>query len=306
MPLDNATLGVTSSGIVSARPSVPVSEARVRTETQPIAQPERDVPTASPDVQGSQDLRRIAIDKVGIKDLRYPVRIEDRAGRQQSSVAQCNMYVSLPHHQKGTHMSRLLEILNARDRVLSALSFRELLDQVASRLEAEESFVEMAFPYFVEKRAPVSGVRSIMDYQVAFIGSARHGVHRHWTRVTVPATSLSLSSKKVARYGAQNQRVHVSLTVESHEVVWIEDLIDLAERQASSELYGVLKRPDEKFVTEHAYNNPKFVEDLARDAALALAADERVVAYLVEVESFESSHNHSGFAAISSPTWRPL
>jgi GTP cyclohydrolase I len=321
LSLDNALLRVTSCGIVSVRPSPPVSDARIDGREEMVVSPAAGVEngaavfsgglsgaglpgTGPADVQGSHDVRRIAIDKVGIKDLRYPVRIQDRDGRQQSTVAQCNVYVSLPHDQKGTHMSRMLEILNTRDRVLSAASFRDLLDQVASRLEAEKSFVEMAFPYFVEKRAPVSHVHSTMDYQAAFIGSAQGGAHRHWTRVTVPATGLSLSSKKLARYGAQNQRVHISLTVETRDALWIEDLIDLAESQASSEVYGVLKRPDEKFVTERAYNNPKFVEDLARDTALALGADSRVAAYLVEVESFESSHTHSGYAAIASPNWR--
>lgn len=274
-------------------------------DPRPEPRPLTPVPSVHPDVQAARDSREIAIDKVGIKGLRHPVTIEDRDGATQSTVARVNMYVSLPHDVKGTHMSRFLEILNTRRHALSVKAFGDLLEEVGSRLEAGKSQIEMEFPYFIEKRAPVSGVRSIMDYQVSFIGSAQRGLVRHWTRVVVPATGLSLSSKKVSRYGAQNQRVHVSLTVESRKPIWIAELIELAEREASSELYGVLKRPDEKFVTERAYNNPKFVEDLARDVALELRADERIEAYFVEVESFESIHNHSGYAAIESPGFRP-
>jgi GTP cyclohydrolase I len=159
----------------------------------------------------------------------------------------------------------------------------------------------MKFPYFVEKQAPVSGAKSMMDYEVTFKGSVDSGEARHWTRVVVPATSLCPCSKKISQYGAHNQRAHVTLTVESKENVWIEELIDVAESQASSQLYGILKRPDEKYVTEHAYDNPKFVEDFARDIAVELNADKRVLSYVVEVENFESIHNHSAYALIEGP-----
>jgi GTP cyclohydrolase I len=219
----------------------------------------------------------------------------------QPTVAEFNMYVRLPHDFKGTHMSRFVEILSAHERAISVESFREMLFEVASRLGAETGYIEMSFPYFVEKRAPVSGVRSLMDYNVTFLGRVTEGVDSHSTRVVVPATSLCPCSKKISAYGAHNQRAHITLTVESKEMIWIEELIDIAEQNASSQLYGVLKRPDEKYVTELAYDNPKFVEDLARDVAVSLNSDPRVLSYVVEVENFESIHNHSAYALIEGP-----
>jgi len=253
------------------------------------------------DVQGSPDLRRIAINKVGVKGLRHPVLVKDRSGGFQPTVADFNMYVSLPHDFKGTHMSRFVEILSGHERMISVESFRGMLFEVASRLGAETGYIEMKFPYFVEKRAPVSGVASLMDYEVTFLGRVSDGVDTHSTRVVVPATSLCPCSKKISAYGAHNQRTHITLTVESREMIWIEELIDVAEQNASSQLYSVLKRPDEKFVTEQAYDNPKFVEDLARDVAVSLNADPRVISYIVEVENFESIHNHSAYALIEGP-----
>jgi GTP cyclohydrolase I len=257
--------------------------------------------TSIQDVQASPDLRRIAINKVGVKGIRHPVIVKDRSGGVQPTVADFNMYVRLPHDFKGTHMSRFVEILSSHERAISVESFREMLFEVASRLGAETGYIEMNFPYFVEKSAPVSGVRSLMDYNVTFLGRVTAGVDSHSTRVLVPATSLCPCSKKISAYGAHNQRAHITLTVESREMILIEELIDIAEQQASSQLYGVLKRPDEKFVTEQAYDNPKFVEDLARDVAVTLNADPRVVSYVVEVENFESIHNHSAYALIEGP-----
>jgi GTP cyclohydrolase I len=257
--------------------------------------------TSIQDVQASPDLRRIAINKVGVKGIRHPVIVKDRSGGVQPTVAEFNMYVRLPHDFKGTHMSRFVEILSGHERAISVESFREMLFEVASRLGAETSYIEMSFPYFVEKRAPVSGVRSLMDYNVTFLGRVTEGVDSHSTRVVVPATSLCPCSKKISAYGAHNQRAHITLTVESKEMIWIEELIDIAEQNASSQLYGVLKRPDEKYVTELAYDNPKFVEDLARDVAVSLNSDPRVVSYVVEVENFESIHNHSAYALIEGP-----
>jgi GTP cyclohydrolase I len=257
--------------------------------------------TSIQDVQGSPDLRRIAINKVGVKGIRHPVIVKDRSGGVQPTIADFNMYVRLPHDFKGTHMSRFVEILSGHERAISVESFREMLFEVASRLGAETGYIEMNFPYFIEKSAPVSGVRSLMDYNVTFLGRVTEGVDSHSTRVVVPATSLCPCSKKISAYGAHNQRTHITLTVESKEMIWIEELIDIAEQHASSQLYGVLKRPDEKFVTEQAYDNPKFVEDLARDVAVSLNADPRVVSYVVEVENFESIHNHSAYALIEGP-----
>jgi GTP cyclohydrolase I len=253
------------------------------------------------DVQGSPDLRRIAINKVGVKGLRHPVLVKERSGGFQPTVAEFNMYVSLPHDFKGTHMSRFVEILSGNERTISVESFRGMLFEVASRLGAETGYIEMKFPYFVEKRAPVTGVAGLMDYEVTFLGRVSEGVDTHSTRVIVPVTSLCPCSKKISAYGAHNQRTHITLTVESREMIWIEELIDLAEQNASSQLYAVLKRPDEKFVTEQAYDNPKFVEDLARDVAVSLNADPRVLSYVVEVENFESIHNHSAYALIEGP-----
>lgn len=253
------------------------------------------------DVQSSPDLRRIPINKVGVKGIRHPVVVKDRSSGVQSTVADFNMYVSLPHDFKGTHMSRFVEILSGHERAISVESFREMLFEVASRLGAATGYIEMKFPYFIEKKAPVSGVSSLMDYEVTFLGRVSEGEDSHSTRVVVPATSLCPCSKKISEYGAHNQRAHITLTVESREMIWIEELIDMAEQHASSQLYGVLKRPDEKFVTEHAYDNPKFVEDLARDVAVALNADDRVTSYVVEVENFESIHNHSAYALIEGP-----
>jgi GTP cyclohydrolase IB len=257
--------------------------------------------TSIQDVQATPDLRRIAINKVGVKGIRHPVVVKDRSGGAHPTVADFNMYVSLSPDFKGTHMSRFVEILNGHEHAVSVASFREMLFEVASKLDAETGYIEMKFPYFVEKRAPVSGVRSLMDYEVTFLGRVSDGVDSHSTRVVVPATSLCPCSKKISAYGAHNQRTHITLTVESRENIWIEELIDIAEQHASSQLYSVLKRPDEKFVTEQAYDNPKFVEDLARDVAVSLNADPRVVSYVVEVENFESIHNHSAYALIEGP-----
>jgi len=254
--------------------------------------------TSIADVQGSADTRRIAIDKVGIKNIRHPVRVRDRGGVEQHTVATFNMYVYLPHNFKGTHMSRFVQILNHQERELSVGSFKEMLAEMSRRLESEAGHIEMRFPFFVSKRAPVTGVQSLLDYEVTFIGEIRHGHPCLDIKVVVPVTSLCPCSKEISAYGAHNQRSHVTVQVRTRGFMWIEELIDLVEREASSELYGLLKRPDEKYVTEHAYDNPKFVEDLVRDVAKRLNDDERVASYVVEAENFESIHNHSAYALI--------
>ncbi|TCJ15442.1 GTP cyclohydrolase I FolE2 [Parasulfuritortus cantonensis] len=251
-----------------------------------------------PDVQNYHDARRIAIDKVGIKAIRHPIRVADQNGGVQHTIATFNMYVYLPHHFKGTHMSRFVEILNSYEREFSVESFEAMMRQMVERLEAESGHVEMNFPYFISKKAPVSGVESMIDYDITFIGEIRNGEYIQTIRAVVPVTSLCPCSKKISDYGAHNQRSHVTLTVRTNSFVWIEDLVRFAEDNASCELYGLLKRPDEKFVTERAYDNPKFVEDLVRDVAAALNSDERIDAYVVEAENFESIHNHSAYALI--------
>src|ERR1700693_3472258 len=255
--------------------------------------------TASPiqDVQGRADTRRIPINKVGIKDIFHPVKVKDRARGEQHTVANFNMYVNLPHDFKGTHMSRFVEILH-HEREISVDSFRSMLGEMTERLDSDAGHIEMTFPFFVMKRAPVSGVESLMDYQASLIGEIRGGEACTWVKVVVPVTSLCPCSKKISERGAHSQRSHVTIKARLQEHIWIEELIELAESEASCALYGILKRPDEKFVTEHAYDNPKFVEDMVRDVAVRLNGDERISAYVVESENFESIHNHSAYAMI--------
>lgn len=254
--------------------------------------------TVIPDVQSSIDRRHIAIDKVGIKDIKYPVRVKDRSGREQHTIANFNMYVRLPHNFKGTHMSRFVEILNEHEYEITVESFKKMLFEVTKRLEAESGHIEMTFSYFVRKTAPISGVKSQLDYQVTFIGEITEDTPSITVKVIIPVTSLCPCSKKISKYGAHNQRSHVTVTAKTNGFIWIEDIIDLVEKEASCELYGLLKRPDEKKVTERAYENPKFVEDMVRDVAAHLNHDSRVAAYIVESENFESIHNHSAYAMI--------
>ena len=257
----------------------------------------RPVVTDIEDVQGRADTRRLPINRVGIKDIRHPVRVKDRTAGEQHTIAQFNMYVALPHNFKGTHMSRFVEILHG-EREISVESFRTMLEKMAERLEADTGHIEMSFPFFVMKKAPVSGVESLMDYHASLIGEHRNGRTEMWIRVVVPVTSLCPCSKKISERGAHNQRSHVTIKARLSSHMWIEELIDIAESEASSELYGILKRPDEKYVTEHAYDNPKFVEDMVRDVAARLNADDRIAAYSVESENFESIHNHNAYAKI--------
>jgi len=209
------------------------------------------------------------------------------------------MYVNLPHQFKGTHMSRFVEILNQHEREITVKSFRNMLSEMTERLQAESGYIEMDFPYFVNKEAPISKVKSLMDYQASFIGEITGDQTSITVKVVVPVTSLCPCSKNISDYGAHNQRSHVTLTVRVDSFVWIEDLIDLVEEEASCEIFGLLKRPDEKYVTERAYDNPKFVEDIVRDIAARLNDDDRIDAYIVESENFESIHNHSAYALIS-------
>ena len=250
------------------------------------------------DVQSSQDTRQIPINKVGIKDIRHPVRVSDRTGGEQHTIANFNMYVNLPHNFKGTHMSRFVEILNNHEREISVKSFKEMMVEMTERLEADSGHIEMNFPYFVNKTAPESKVQSLMDYDVTFIGDFISGDNQFTLKVLVPVTSLCPCSKKISDYGAHNQRSHVTVTAKLNDFMWIEEIIDLVEQEASCELYGLLKRPDEKAITERAYDNPKFVEDMVRDVAARLNAEDRIISYIAESENFESIHNHSAYALI--------
>jgi len=250
------------------------------------------------DVQSSADSRQIPINKVGIKSIRHPVRVKDRTGGEQHTIANFNMYVNLPHNFKGTHMSRFVEILNQYDREISVDNFQDMLRGMTKRLEAQAGHIEMGFPYFINKEAPISKVKSLLDYEVTFIGEIQGDKPELTIKVVVPVTSLCPCSKEISERGAHNQRSHVTLTVKTVGFMWIEELIDIVEQEASCELYGLLKRPDEKYVTERAYDNPKFVEDMVRDIAARLNADKRVSGYTVESENFESIHNHSAYAFI--------
>ena len=250
------------------------------------------------DVQNSRDLRAINIDKVGIKDILHPIQVKDRLGNIQHTVANFNMYVALPHNFKGTHMSRFVEILNNHDWEITVDSFKVMLSEMTSLLDADIGHIEMKFQFFINKTAPASGVQSLMDYEVTFIGERVNNKNNIMIRVVVPVTSLCPCSKKISERGAHNQRSHVTVEVSTEAFIWIEELIDVVESEASCELYGLLKRPDEKIVTERAYDNPKFVEDMVRDVAARFNADKRVLAYTVSSENFESIHNHSAYALI--------
>ena len=252
-----------------------------------------------PDVQNSRDTRQIPIDKVGIKDIRHPIVVKDRAGREQHTVAIFNMYVGLPDNFKGNHMSRFVEILNQHEYEITVESFKGMITEMVEVLNAEEGHIEMTFPYFISKAAPVSGVKSLMDYEVSFIGEIKDGKPLVSVKIIVPVTSLCPCSKDISDRGAHNQRSHVTVQVLTKYFIWIEELIDIVEGIASCELYGLLKRPDEKYVTERAFDNPMFVEDMVRDIAVKLNGDDRIESYIVESENFESIHNHSAYAMLS-------
>ncbi len=251
-----------------------------------------------PDVQSTPDTRQIPIQRVGVKAVRYPLTVRTASGDLQPSIGMWNLDVHLPAEQKGTHMSRFVALLDEHRAPLDQAAFRVMLESMLAKLEAHSGRIEVSFPYFVMKTAPVSGVQSLLDYEVTLTGEMREGETRMSLKVLVPVTSLCPCSKKISEYGAHNQRSHVTIAAELAADMPIEDLIRIAEEEASCELWGLLKRPDEKFVTERAYENPKFVEDLVRDVATRLNADERVVAYVLEAENFESIHNHSAYAVI--------
>lgn len=250
------------------------------------------------DVQSRSDSRHIPINKVGVKDVYHPVRVKQRAAGEQHTIANFNMYVALPHNFKGTHMSRFVEILHKHEREISVDSFGVMLKEMTTHLNAEVGHIDMTFPYFVMKKAPATGVESLMNYQATLIGEYSHGKSSLWLKVVVAATSLCPCSKAISDYGAHNQRSHITLTARINEHMWLEELIDIAEQEASCEVFGILKRADEKFVTERAYDNPKFVEDIVRDLAVRLDNESRIRAYIIETENFESIHNHSAYALI--------
>jgi GTP cyclohydrolase I len=258
----------------------------------------RDKTVFLPDIQSQVDARDLRIDAVGVKDVRYPMTIRSH-DQAVPVVATFSMTVSLPAAVKGTHMSRFIELLEAQADDLDQAGFKAMLFDMLDRMDAQSGMIEMRFPYFMRKTAPVSGVPSLLDYEARWSGAVDAGGHYVFRmQVKVPATSLCPCSKEIAAYGAHNQRSHIVIDAELAGSVMIDELIALAERSASCEVYGLLKRADEKYVTERAYDNPKFVEDLVRDVALGLNTDSRIGAYVIEAENFESIHNHSAFARI--------
>jgi GTP cyclohydrolase I len=254
-------------------------------------------PVAMPDVQGSADVRNVAINKVGVKGVRYPITLRRACGGEQNTVAMINLYVSLPKHKKGTHMSRFLEILNRHHRAITPEMIIPILHDMKTRLDAKDAHIEMEFPYFIEKSAPVTGAKGLMDYICTFEGTS-NGEDDFIMAVKAPATSLCPCSKEISQYGAHNQRCEITAKVRTKGMLWIEDLVKIMEGAASAPVYAVLKRPDEKFVTEQAFENPKFVEDIIRDLAVALNKEDRITWYSIESENFESIHNHNAYAKI--------
>ncbi len=255
-----------------------------------------------PDVQAERDDRQLAIERVGIKGLRYPLPFAD-GDATQATIATCNVYVALPEDQKGTHMSRLVELLEERAAPgatpLTVAMLKPLVAELVARLSAPGGRIEIAFPFFVRKLAPVSGVASLLDIDVQLTAELANGAFNATLGVSVPVTSLCPYSKEISEYGAHNQRSLITIVVRPREPLQVSDLVRIAEDAASCELYGILKRADEKYVTERAYDNPRFVEDLVRGVASRLAVDGRCGAFTVEAENFESIHNHSAYARIA-------
>ena len=249
------------------------------------------------DIQNHADDRNIDIDQVGVKGIRYPITVLDKNMGKQQTVGTINMYVNLPRQYKGTHMSRFVEILNEHSKRISLQNFSDILREMKKRLNAESANMEITFPYFINKRAPVSGSEGLMEYKCTFKGSLDKSSDL-MTIIHVPISTLCPCSKEISDFGAHNQRGEVTLQVRFKKFIWIEDLISLVEASASSDIYSVLKREDEKYVTERAYEHPMFVEDIVRDIAEKLNNDPNITWFAVESENYESIHNHNAYAYI--------
>lgn len=314
----NGTSCCTTRSATTTTPATPVAVQAGGNTTQQQQRVQSTV--AIPDIQARRDARRTPIDKVGVKNVTYPIRLRQRDGGDQTTVARINMYVALPHHQKGTHMSRFMEVLNSAtsgENGASAVTTDDLLaltHAIRERLDAPEAHFQADFTYFVRKHAPVTGAVGLMDYKVTIEAVSKADETGKVTSdfilgVKAPATSLCPCSKEISAYGAHNQRCEIEAKVRfkqtdnakagDEKTVWIEDLVQIAESAASEQVYAVLKRPDEKHVTEAAYDNPKFVEDIVRDLALALDADDRITWYSIDSENFESIHSHNAYAQIT-------
>lgn len=250
------------------------------------------------DIQSEPDTRNIPINKVGVKDISYPVVVLDKTEGRQHTVASVNMYVDLPHNFRGTHMSRFIEILNKFRDGISTLKIREILDDMKEQLSAQRAHFEIKFPYFITKKAPVSGQEAKMEYTCTLAGDSNF--ESYVLEVRIPVLSLCPCSKEISDYGAHNQRSIITIRIKAKERVWIEDIVEIAERSGSTEVYSILKREDEKYITEKAYCNPMFVEDMVRSAAEKLIKIKGILWFSVESENMESIHNHSAYAMIES------
>lgn len=249
------------------------------------------------DVQNRRDYRNIHINKVGVKSIKYPITVLDKKNETQHTIATINMYVDLPYHFKGTHMSRFIEILNRYRQGINVKNLFTILDEMKEKLNAKSAHIEMEFPYFIEKTAPVSKAKSLMEYTCKLWGSLNDETDI-CLGVEVPVTTLCPCSKEMSKKGAHNQRGIVSIKVRFDKLLWIEDVVQIAENSASCDVYSLLKRPDEKYVTEKAYNNPMFVEDIVRNVAKALKKNTNITWFTVEAENIESIHNHSAYAMV--------
>jgi GTP cyclohydrolase I len=249
------------------------------------------------DIQNQKDNRNIEINKVGVKSIRYPITVLDKKNGTQHTIGTINMYVNLPHHFKGTHMSRFIEILNRYRQGINIKNIVTIMTKIKESLHAESAHMEIEFPYFIEKEAPVTRAKSLMEYTCKFWGS--HNEKEDLiVGVEVPVTTLCPCSKEISKKGAHNQRSIVTVKIRFKKIFWIEDLIKIVEDSASSEVYSILKRPDEKYVTERAYDNPMFVEDVVRNVAKKLEKDSNITWFSVESENLESIHNHSAYAFV--------
>lgn len=252
------------------------------------------------DIQNEKDYRHLEVDRVGVKDILYPIIVMDKRKEQQSTIASINMYVNLPHHFRGTHMSRFIEVLEKHHGAVSLENIHAILEEIKIALKADSAYIEISFPYFIEKRAPISKAKSLMDYRCRFIGS--HDDRMHLTlEVNVPVTSLCPCSKSLSEKSAHNQRSIVTVRIDAKKLIWIEDIVNLVETCASAQVYALLKRSDERYLTEQAYAHPAFVEDIVRSVAeklLKLKNRKQIRSFSVAAENFESIHNHNAYAKI--------
>jgi len=248
-----------------------------------------------PDIQNQKDTRKITIDKVGVKGIKYPIVVSDRTNKIQNTIADINFYVELPHYNRGTHMSRFVEVLNHYHQEEIIFNLEKLLAEIKKSLKANASYIEIAFPYFIQKKAPISRIPSYLNYECYFKASLSTD-YEFVIGVNVPITTLCPCSKEISLYGAHNQRSEVTVFVQYTEFVWLEELIEMIEQTCSCDIYPLLKRSDEKYVTEKAYDNPMFVEDVVRELTVKLLNDNRIVHFEIESENYESIHNHNAYA----------